>query len=645
MEEKNKKTVWHKSQDTGKRGVAFFLCLCLLFVQIFQGLPVRAASAVGYNSNTIANSDWQLSGGAMWDTFDGKDWIALQNSSSVAQCRVSLAGIQGGVAGGMLKAVFSALVYVDLTATATFEFKTAENSTLGQQVVNIPGDPEVVDAVPVTGQISIPAGTDHVDIYLATQSYADFSDLSFVVSDQLGPLLTPSDTTGWVNTNVTVQLTAQDATDANGSASGVEGIYDADNDQKVAAGTDWAYTATESGTRHFYSMDYAGNKSATQTVVVQIDREAPAAPAVTLSTPGAWAKAATLTLGAVTAPAGQSPETRQYRLGTGEWQAYSDVVNLPEGSYTVQARTVDTAGNASAATQAVTEMVDATAPAVTAEVQPHSAGGATVTVTAQDAAPAAEVTPSGIAQTKWVAGVQAAEFVAANGTVITGNTFEVTQGGSYTVLTTDNAGNTATTTAEVNLYPSLAAISAQTMDEDTTRELTFAISDPEGAALTVQAVSANTDLLPNPVVTQEGGNATLTLAPLENKNGATQVTVSLSDGVNTQTQTFTVTVTAVNDDPVLQADAATTQEDTPVTVDVLANDTDIDGDTLTLVSSGITATNGTATVQDGQIKFTPAANFNGIASVTYTVTDGTVQKMATITITVTRSMMRRHCRG
>ena len=75
-----------------------------------------------------------------------------------------------------------------------------------------------------------------------------------------------------------MQLTAQDVADTNGSASGVEGIYDADNDQKVASGTEWAYTATESGTRHFYSVDYAGNKSATQTVAVQIDREAPAAP-------------------------------------------------------------------------------------------------------------------------------------------------------------------------------------------------------------------------------------------------------------------------------------------------------------------------------------------------------------------------------
>ena len=443
MKEEKKKVVWRKTGGTGKRGIALFLCLCLLFVQIFQGIPVRAATEAGYNSNKISNSDWQLFGNAIWDTGEAKDDLVLLDSTARAQCSVSFAGIQGGVAGGMLKAVFSASSVVSVAATATFEFKTATSGSLGQQVITIPDNAE---ETPVAGQISIPAGTDHVDISLATQGYADFSNLSFVVSDQLGPLLTPTYTTGWVNTDVTVQLTAQDVADTNGSASGVEGIYDADNDQKVDSGTEWAYTATESGTRHFYSVDYAGNKSSTQTVAVQIDREAPAAPVVTLSAPGAWAKAATLTLGDVTAPAGQSPETRQYRLGTGEWQAYSDVVTLPEGSYAVQARTVDTAGNASAATQAVTAMVDATAPAVTAEVQPYSAGGATVTVTAQDDVPAVGVTPSGIAQVKWAAGVQTAEYVAANGTLVTGNTFEVTQGGSYTVLAADNAGNTATTT-------------------------------------------------------------------------------------------------------------------------------------------------------------------------------------------------------
>lgn len=637
MRKENKKVVWRKTEGTGKRAIAFFLCLCLLFAQIFQGAPVLAAAAVGYNSNAIAKEDWQLSGSAAWDNYEGKDYLNLQDSGALAQCSVPLAAIQSGVAGGTLKAVFSANTNVILRASATFSFKTALGASLGQQVVDFSDTSGL--GTPFTGQISIPAGTDHVDVSLATQGTADFSDLSFVVSDQLGPLFTPTYATGWVNTDVEVQLTAQDIADANGSASGVEGIYDADSAQKVATSASWAYTATQSGTRRFYSVDYAGNRSATETITVRIDREVPQAPEVTLSTQNAWAKEATLTLGDVTAPAGQSPEVRQYRLGTGEWQGYSDAVTLPEGNYTVQARTVDAAGNASAVTEAVSAMVDATAPTVSAEVRPHSAGGATITVTAQDAAPAAGVTPSGIAQVKWAAGGQTAEVVAANGTLVTGDTFDVTQGGSYTVLAVDNAGNTATTTAEVNLYPSLAAISAQSLDEDTTKELTFAISDPEGQTLTVQAVSADTTLLPNPVVTQDAGSATLTLAPLENKNGTTQVTISLSDGVNIQTQTFNVTVTAVNDDPVLQDDSATTGEDTPVTVNVLANDTDVDGDTLTLVSNGVLVLGGTpvgtAIVQDGKIKFTPAANFYGTATITYTVTDGTVQKTATVTITVT----------
>ena len=43
---------------------------------------------------------------------------------------------------------------------------------------------------------------------------------------------------------------------------------------------------------------------------------------------------------------------------------------------------------------------------------------------------------------------------------------------------------------------------------------------------------------------------------------------------------MTVTVSAVNDAPAATDDAATTAEDTPVSIAVLGNDTDLDGDTL-----------------------------------------------------------------
>ncbi|MDO6455442.1 cadherin-like domain-containing protein, partial [Neptunomonas phycophila] len=76
-----------------------------------------------------------------------------------------------------------------------------------------------------------------------------------------------------------------------------------------------------------------------------------------------------------------------------------------------------------------------------------------------------------------------------------------------------------------------------------------------------------------------------------------------------------------NDNPTTTGESATTDEDTPVTVDVLANDSDVEGDTLTVDSAS--ATNGTVAINpDGTITYTPDANFTGSDTITYTVTDG-----------------------
>ncbi len=56
-----------------------------------------------------------------------------------------------------------------------------------------------------------------------------------------------------------------------------------------------------------------------------------------------------------------------------------------------------------------------------------------------------------------------------------------------------------------------------------------------------------------------------------------------------------MTVTGVNDGPVAVDDAATTAEDTAMTVTVLTNDSDLDGDTLA-VSSVSTPAHGTAVI-------------------------------------------------
>ncbi len=77
-------------------------------------------------------------------------------------------------------------------------------------------------------------------------------------------------------------------------------------------------------------------------------------------------------------------------------------------------------------------------------------------------------------------------------------------------------------------------------------------------------------------------------------------------------QRLQCTVYPVNDNPVANDDTAiTTDEDTAVNnIDVLGNDTDVDGDTLSVSSAS--ATNGTVTINgDGTLNYVPNADFNG----------------------------------
>ena len=67
----------------------------------------------------------------------------------------------------------------------------------------------------------------------------------------------------------------------------------------------------------------------------------------------------------------------------------------------------------------------------------------------------------------------------------------------------------------------------------------------------------------------------------------------------------------VNTPPAAANDAAVTDEDTPVTVAVLANDTDGDGDALTVTAAG-PASNGSTTTDGVTVSYTPNANFHGV---------------------------------
>jgi Ca2+-binding RTX toxin-like protein len=86
--------------------------------------------------------------------------------------------------------------------------------------------------------------------------------------------------------------------------------------------------------------------------------------------------------------------------------------------------------------------------------------------------------------------------------------------------------------------------------------------------------------------------------------------------------TFSLSDTVDNNNgPEANPDEAETQEDTPIIIDVLGNDTDPNGDTL-VIDGTPTAENGTVTVNpDGTITYTPNQNYNGPDTITYVVTD------------------------
>lgn len=88
------------------------------------------------------------------------------------------------------------------------------------------------------------------------------------------------------------------------------------------------------------------------------------------------------------------------------------------------------------------------------------------------------------------------------------------------------------------------------------------------------------------------------------------------------------------EDPDAQDDTAETDEDTPVDIDVLANDSDPNGDPLEVTSA--TADNGDVTINpDGTITYTPDENFNGTDTITYEISDGNGgTDTATVTVTV-----------
>jgi len=162
-------------------------------------------------------------------------------------------------------------------------------------------------------------------------------------------------------------------------------------------------------------------------------------------------------------------------------------------------------------------------------------------------------------------------------------------------------------------------------------------SDDDGASLTYTITSA-----PSEGSVVNNGDGTFGFSPGEDFQDLAQgefrtvtftYTATDAHGAVSEPSTVTIRVAGTNDAPVAVIDSVSGTEDASVTINVLANDTDVDGETLTIthVNGANIAVNGTVAVgggasvrlnADGTLTYVPAANANGVQTFSYTVSDG-----------------------
>ena len=205
---------------------------------------------------------------------------------------------------------------------------------------------------------------------------------------------------------------------------------------------------------------------------------------------------------------------------------------------------------------------------------------------------------------------------------------------SYVVSdgTVETTGQVNITVSSVNDAP--AAVDDTVITAEDTAVIIDVLdndTDTDGDALTVVGVTG----VSSGTATINADGLGITFTPQAGFDGQVEFTYTIEDGNGgSDTATVSVVVTNVNASPIAADDATSTDENDAVNIDVLANDSDPDGDDLTLAVVSQPA-NGTATVSNGSIIYTPDTDFSGTDQFTYTITDSNgVADTASVTVTV-----------
>ena len=163
----------------------------------------------------------------------------------------------------------------------------------------------------------------------------------------------------------------------------------------------------------------------------------------------------------------------------------------------------------------------------------------------------------------------------------------------------------------------------ETTPEDTPVNIDVLANDTDADNDTLSILTAVMSGAGTGSVTTDG--STITYTPPLNYNGtATVFYFAADDADGADSTSVTITVTSVNDAPVAVDDTGTmTEDDSATSFTVLSNDTDTEGDTLTVSSPTISSgdTTGTVTTDGTTVTYTPSGDFNGTTVIDYTITD------------------------
>ena len=360
----------------------------------------------------------------------------------------------------------------------------------------------------------------------------------------------------------------------------------------------------------------------------KIDKTSPTVPGTAMTTDGETYEAGTWTNSPVSVSLSDSSDNisgvqkYQYKIDNGEWTDGTGYEISASGIYTIYCRTVDNAGNYSDI-DIMTVKVDLDQP------QLFEINTSCDVIGSIDIEAAASDSLSGIAESgyrifdgrewsEWKNSVDETLSGYSRGEVVT-----------IKVEAMDNSGNVRSVTKEVTTLLNTDPVAEDDgiiMPEDTGRtEIDVLANDhdadmetPLGDTLRVVSVSELSDIYAGKVSFDDNG---ISFTPRPDYNGKVTLTYVIADELDAEASaSLTITVTAVNDKPVVHDEFITTYEEQSISVDVLANDSDVDSDLF--IKSYNNPSNGSVRRSGSGFVYTPDKDFYGSDRFTYFISDG-----------------------